>query len=58
MDHAVKIRLNPSTRRVDMRNVKMAINPFCEIAIEQAIQMKEKKLASEVWLDVVTVVCR
>ena len=28
--------------------MKMAINPFCEIAVEEAIRMKEKKLASEI----------
>lgn len=31
-----------------MKNIKMALNPFCEIAMEQAVQLKEKKIASEV----------
>lgn len=31
-----------------MANVKMSMNPFCEIAVEEAIRMKEKKVATEV----------
>ena len=49
MDHAVKIRLNSLTQRVEMKNIKMAINPFCEIAMEQAVRLKEKKIANEVF---------
>ena len=33
---------------VDLANVKMSMNPFCEIAVEQAIRLKEKKIANEV----------
>ena len=33
---------------VDTANVKMSMNPFCEIAVEEAIRMKEKKLVDEV----------
>ena len=48
VDHAVKVRIHPSTGRIQTANVKMAINPFCEIAIEEAVQLKEKKCADEV----------
>ena len=33
---------------LDLSNVKMSLNPFCEIAVEEAIRIKEKKLASEI----------
>ena len=33
---------------VDLGTVKMSLNPFCEIAVEEAIRLKEKKIASEV----------
>jgi electron transfer flavoprotein beta subunit len=34
---------------VELNNVKMSMNPFCEIAVEEAVRLKEKKVASEVW---------
>jgi electron transfer flavoprotein beta subunit len=46
VDYAVKIRVEP--KGVDLKNVKMSMNPFCEIAVEEAIRLKEKKLATEV----------
>lgn len=46
VDYSIKVRVKPEG--VDLQNVKMSINPFCEIAIEEAIRMKEKKLATEV----------
>lgn len=36
------------TLGVDLNNVKMSMNPFCEIAVEEAVRLKEKNLASEV----------
>jgi electron transfer flavoprotein alpha/beta subunit len=33
---------------VDLANVKMSMNPFCEIAVEEAIRLKEQKKATEV----------
>ena len=33
---------------VDLNNVKMAINPFCEIAVEEAVRLKEKGVATEI----------
>ncbi|CAI5722454.1 unnamed protein product [Peronospora farinosa] len=46
VDYAVKIRVDFTG--VDLKNVKMSMNPFCEIAVEEAIRLKEKKAASEV----------
>lgn len=33
---------------VDLAGVKMSMNPFCEIAVEEAVRLKEKKIAAEV----------
>ena len=46
VDYAVKIRVGP--HGVDLNNVKMSMNPFCEIAVEEAIRLKENKVAAEV----------
>jgi electron transfer flavoprotein beta subunit len=46
VDYAVKVRVQNST--VDLSNVKMSLNPFCEIAVEEAVRLKEKKAADEV----------
>ncbi|KAJ1557673.1 hypothetical protein HK096_005943 [Nowakowskiella sp. JEL0078] len=46
IDYAVKIRV--SNGRVETANVKHSMNPFDEIAIEEAVRMKEKKIVSEV----------
>jgi len=48
VDYAVKIRLNAAKTAVDIANVKMSMNPFCEIAVEEAVRLKEKKIAAEV----------
>jgi len=48
IDYNVKVRVKADHSDVDLNNVKMAINPFCEIAIEEAIRLKEKGVASEV----------
>ena len=48
IDYATKIRVKPDGSGVDMNNVKMSMNPFCEIAVEEAVRLKEKALASEV----------
>ena len=47
-DYNVKVRPNQSNTDVDLSNVKMAVNPFCEIAIEEAIRIKESGNAEEV----------
>lgn len=48
IDHAVKVHVNSSTLRVNTKGIKMEINPFCEIAVEEAVRLKEKKIANEV----------
>ena len=48
VDYNVKVRPLGDQSDVDLNNVKMAMNPFCEIAIEEAVQLKESGTASEV----------
>ncbi len=48
VDANVKVRVKADKSGVDLTNAKMAINPFCEIAIEEAIRIKEKGQADEV----------
>lgn len=48
IDYNVKVRVKSDNSGVDLNNVKMAMNPFCEIAVEEAVRMKEAGVASEV----------
>lgn len=48
IDYNVKVRVKADNSNVDLANVKMAINPFCEIAVEAAVRLKEAGRASEV----------
>ncbi|XP_064425680.1 electron transfer flavoprotein subunit beta [Latimeria chalumnae] len=48
IDYAVKVRVKPDKSGVVTDGVKHSMNPFCEIAIEEAVRMKEKKLVKEV----------
>jgi len=48
IDYNVKVRVKPDNTGVDLANVKMAMNPFCEIAIEEAVRLKEKGVVSEI----------
>jgi electron transfer flavoprotein beta subunit len=48
IDYNVKVRVKADNTDVDLKNVKMAVNPFCEIAVEQAVRLKEAGKASEV----------
>lgn len=48
VDYNVKVRPKSDGSAVDLANVKMAINPFCEIAVEEAVRLKEKGVATEV----------
>src|SRR5690554_4415399 len=48
VDYNVKVRAKADGTAVDLANVKMAINPFCEIAVEEAVRLKEKGIATEV----------
>jgi electron transfer flavoprotein beta subunit len=48
IDYNVKARVKSDNSDVDLNNVKMAINPFCEIAVEEAVRLKEAGTATEV----------
>ncbi|XP_066293877.1 electron transfer flavoprotein subunit beta-like [Branchiostoma lanceolatum] len=48
IDYAVKIRVKPDNSGVVTDGVKHSMNPFCEIAMEEAVRLKEKKLAKEI----------
>lgn len=48
IDFNVKVRVKADNTDVDLTNVKMAMNPFCEIAVEEAVRLKEKGVATEV----------
>jgi electron transfer flavoprotein beta subunit len=47
-DYNVKIRPKDDGSEAELNNVKMAINPFCEIAVEEAVRLKEKGVATEI----------
>ena len=48
IDYNVKVRVKADGSGVDLANVKMSMNPFDEIAVEEAIRLKEKGVASEI----------
>ena len=48
IDYNVKARVKADQTGVDLANVKMSMNPFCEIAVEEAVRQKEKGVATEV----------
>ena len=48
VDYNVKIKVKNDNSGVDLENVKMAMNPFDEIAVEEAVRLKEKKLCDEI----------
>ena len=48
VDYNVKVRVKSDNTGVDIANVKMSMNPFDEIAIEEAVRLKEKGVATEV----------
>jgi len=48
IDYNVKPRVKPDGSGVDLANVKMSMNPFDEIAVEEAIRLKEKGAATEI----------
>ncbi|MGH6946031.1 MAG: electron transfer flavoprotein subunit beta/FixA family protein [Kiloniellales bacterium] len=50
IDANVKVRVRPDGSGVELANVKMAMNPFCEIAVEKAVRLKEAGIASEIVL--------
>lgn len=48
IDYNVKVRVKADQTGVDLANVKMSMNPFCEIAVEEAVRLLEKGIATEV----------
>ncbi len=48
VDYNVKVRPLADNSNVDLNNVKMSVNPFCEIALEEAVRIKEAGTAEEV----------
>jgi electron transfer flavoprotein beta subunit len=48
VDYNVKVRVKPDGTGVDTANVKMSMNPFDEIAVEEAVRLKEKGVATEI----------
>ena len=48
VDYNVKVRPKSDGSDADLANLKMSINPFCEIAVEEAVRLKEKGMASEI----------
>ena len=43
VDYNVKVRVKADNSGVDLANVKMSMNPFCEIAVEEAVRLKERR---------------
>src|SRR3954462_4522725 len=48
VDPNVKVRVKADGSGVETANIKMTMNPFCEIAVEQAVRMKEAGLVTEI----------
>src|SRR3970040_325751 len=48
VDFNVKIRIKPDNSGVELANVKMSMNPFDEIAVEEAVRLKEAGKATEI----------
>jgi len=48
IDYSVKVRVKADNSNVDLTNVKMSLNPFCEIAVEEALRLREAGKATEV----------
>ncbi len=48
VDYNVKVRVKADGSGVDLANVKMSMNPFCEIAVEEAVRLKERGITTEI----------
>lgn len=48
VDYNVKVRVKDDNSGIETANVKMSMNPFCEIAVEEAVRLKEKGVATEI----------
>lgn len=48
LDYAIKVRVNTAKTGIDLKGLKQSMNPFDEIAIEEALRMREKGTITEV----------
>ncbi len=48
MDYSIKVRVNPQKTAVDLQGLKMSMNPFDEIAVEEALKLREAGKVKEV----------
>lgn len=48
LDYAIKVRINSTKTAVDLQSLKMSMNPFDEIAVEEALKMREAGKVKEV----------
>jgi len=48
LDYAIKVRVNPQRTGVELQGLKMSMNPFDEIAVEEALKMREAGKVKEV----------
>ena len=48
LDYSIKVRVNPAKTSVDLAGLKMSINPFDDIAVEEALKMREAGKVKEV----------
>ena len=48
LDYQLRVRVKPDGSGFDLSNLKMAINPFCEIAVEECVRLKEKGIVTEI----------
>lgn len=48
LDYSIKVRVNPQRTAVDLQGLKMSINPFDDIAVEEALKMREAGKVKEV----------
>jgi len=48
LDYSIKVRVNAQKTGVELKGLKMSMNPFDEIAVEEALKMREAKLVKEV----------
>ena len=48
IDANIKVRVKADESGVELNNVKMAMNPFCEIAVEEAIRLRESGRVEEI----------
>ena len=48
LDYNLKVKVKSDQSGVDLSNLKMSMNPFCEIAVEEAVRLKEKGVVTEI----------